>query len=659
MKRTIAFLVFVLVMILCAPGAATAQQRVESKRNPFFFTSKPFTRWWWFASVITEKDVRADLTWLKANGFGGVEIAWMYPLNRRQNDTVHYTPRQEWLSPEWTRIVAFAKQYADSIGLGCDYTFGSLWPFGDTYVPREEATRNIIDTAWRQEMTASWEYPKKGYIIDHLMPKAFAHYADRMLRALPHNRSSIGTAYFCDSWEVETRQLWTPGFDGDFQRKFGYTILPLMDSIYSKRYADERYDYMKLISEKTIGFYRQFTETAHAGGALARVQCAGAPCDIMSAYASVDIPETEAMLYEPDYSKIVASAAALSGRKIVTSETFTCLYGWPRIHHRQEQTADLKLVADALFANGVNHVIWHGRPLNPAGTDTVISYTVHVGPSGSLAPELRPFNVYMEKVSSCMKRGKTYSDVAVYLPTEDAWTAGELPKEKQFIWSWAAYEMRYVYTPQELKGYHPLWINGDFLQMAEYRKGRLLVGDATFSSLYVDVKYLDRSSLKRILEFARKGLSVCLKQDPSEPGKNKTADYTNMVSDLKKMKNVSATFADIHPQKPFISMKIGADYWCRKDDGGYYVFIAHPNSRQLKYPITYGQSFTGDTVRTEARFALENGTTATARLEFKPYQSLLLKINEKGEIVPVDISFTPKTPVVKVREKRKEAWEVE
>jgi hypothetical protein len=659
MKCTTLLSVFALLTIFCIFSAATAQQQNESRPNPYLFTSKPFTRWWWFASVITEKDVRADLNGLKENGFGGVEIAWMYPLNRRQNDTVNYTPRQEWLSPEWTAIVAFTKRYADSLGLGCDYTFGSLWPFGDTYVPREEATRNYIDTTWRQDMAASWEYPKKGYIIDHLMPKALTHYADRMLRALPHNRSSIGTSYFCDSWEVETRQLWTPGFDADFRKNFGYDIRPFMDSIYAKRAADERYDYMKLISEKTIDFYRQFTAITHKGGALARVQCAGAPCDIISAYASVDIPETEAMLYEPDYSKIVASAAALSGRKIVTSETFTCLYGWPRIHHREEQTADLKLVADALFANGVNHVIWHGKPLNPAGIDTVISYTVHVGPSGSLAPELPPFNAYMEKVSSCMKRGKTYSDVAVYLPTEDAWTAGELPKEKQFIWSWAAYEMRYVYTPPELKGYHPLWINCDFLQEAEYRNGVLHVGDATFATLYVDVKYLERSSLKRILEFARKGLPVCLKQDPSEPGKNKTPDFENMLAVLKKMKNVSATFADVHPGKPFVTMNVDADYWCRRDGGEYYVFIAQPKSRLLKYPITYGQSFTRETVQTEATFTLENGRSATVQLEFKPYQSLLLKINAKGEIVPLDISFTPKIPIVKVREKRKEAWEVE
>jgi hypothetical protein len=31
--------------------------------------------------VIREDDIDAQLEWLKENGFGGVEIAWLYPLN--------------------------------------------------------------------------------------------------------------------------------------------------------------------------------------------------------------------------------------------------------------------------------------------------------------------------------------------------------------------------------------------------------------------------------------------------------------------------------------------------------------------------------------------------------------------------------------------------
>ncbi len=104
------------------------------------------------------------------------------------------------------------------------------------------------------------------------------------------------------------------------------------------------------------------------------------------------------------------------------------------------------MLADALFANGVNHIIWHGKPFNPAGQDTVKFYaSVHVGKSGALADEIPAFNKYMEKISAVMKKGKTLSEVAVYMPTEDSWIAGELPVEKQFIWAWGAYEQRYTY----------------------------------------------------------------------------------------------------------------------------------------------------------------------------------------------------------------------
>ena len=90
---------------------------------------------------------------------------------------------------------------------------------------------------------------------------------------------------------------------------------------------------MKLLSQYVIEeFYKPFTQKSHELGAYSRAQCAGAPCDIISAYAVVDVPETEALLYEPTYANIVASAAALAGKRVVTCETFTCLYGFPADH---------------------------------------------------------------------------------------------------------------------------------------------------------------------------------------------------------------------------------------------------------------------------------------------------------------------------------------
>jgi hypothetical protein len=146
----------IVLLIVISAGNLSAQKKAVSQSQSPELSSKPYARYWWFASKIKEEDVRFNLDWLKSHGFGGVEVAWVYPLNRFNKNDTTYTPRQEWLSPEWTRIVDFTKQYADSIGLGCDLTYGTLWPFGDTSVTFEQATQRYGDPKWRQEITKSW-----------------------------------------------------------------------------------------------------------------------------------------------------------------------------------------------------------------------------------------------------------------------------------------------------------------------------------------------------------------------------------------------------------------------------------------------------------------------------------------------------------------------
>jgi hypothetical protein len=631
-------------------------------RIEYYKDSKPWTRWWWFAAVIDKNSVADNLMWLKNNGFGGVEIAWVYPLNRMNKDTINYTPRQEWLSGNWSEIVTYAKKCADSLGLGCDFTFGTLWPFGDSKVPFNEATMNMTDKNWRQEITASWEYPKKGYVIDHLNRKAFYIYGERIGNALKPALKGSMSGLFCDSWEVETKYLSTHNFEKKFSERYGYEISAYLDSLYSgsEPYKSVRYDYMKLLSEYVIEeFYKPFTELSHKLGAFSRVQCSGAPCDIISAYSTVDVPETEALLFEPAFSNIVLSAATLSGKRVVTSETFTCLYGWPRIRLGEEQTADLKLLADALFANGVNQIIWHGKPYNNAGVDTTKFYaSVHVGPSGSLADEIPSFNNYMEKVSSFMKKGIAYSDVAVYLPTEDSWVAGELPKEKQFIWAWGEYEHRYTYLPEVLKGFCPLWINGEFLEKAKYENGYMRVGDCAFKMLYADVKYMDIRSLKAILKFAKEGLPVYLKQIPEEPGLNKTVpEYKYLCFELMTYDNVKI-YEEFNNIIPLISGKNLPDFRCRQTGEGLYIFFANPKSKGLKFPLEYGQSYCNKNEACD--IVISTGDfNIPVTLNFEPYQSILLKLDNSGKISFEDICFTPKEPLVIPREKpEKERWEV-
>ncbi|MFH0888824.1 MAG: glycosyl hydrolase [Planctomycetota bacterium] len=617
-------------------------KQMKPNTSLFYKSSKPYTRWWWFSGEIKENAIKFQLDWLKRNNFGGVEIAWVYPLKESKSGP-------KWLGKEWSEKVSFTKKYADRIGLGCDFTFGSLWPFGGSIVRKEDASR-IFNGLSPQRLNHSWEqsHKKPGYILNHLDKSALEHYSGIMGIALSESLKGSPSSLFCDSWEVSTEKLWTNGFDRAFENKFGYSVNPYILKL--DKYPAIRYDYRKLISEYILNeFYKPFTEICHRLRAFSRVQCHGSPTDLLASYSSADIPESEAILFDPDFSVIPASAAALSGKKTVSCETFTCLYGWvprpgPAPFYKREQVADMKLLADALFANGINHIIWHGMPYNPKDGNNEFYASVHVGPDSYFADELPAFNRYIEKVSGILKHGRTYSDVAVYLPIEDTLMTNTLPKKHRKPSAEYHWEMHYVRMPAGLKGYHPLWISPYFLKGAYYSKGILYCGNAVFTSLYIDVKWLDKEALAEILRLARSGLPVCIRQRLKEPGMMKTAVYDRMFSELMSLENVSKDFSGIVVNPPLVKGKDLPDFWCRLAGNSYYIFFAHPKSGNLSYPLSYGQSFTRDTIERIVRIRTDN-KYREIKLTFKPYQSILLKILPNGTIRFIDIEFKPVTPL--------------
>jgi hypothetical protein len=425
------------ITVLSILGCSSQHTSVTS--NTFYPTSKPCTRWWWFATEIKKPDVKYQLDWAKANNFGGVEIAWVYPLYRYQKSyETNYnrfypkdTTAQKWLSKEWTEIVTYTKKYADSIGLACDFTFGSAWPVAGSNIEKKYRTKVYGDTSFEQTLSFAWQWPIIEYVIDHLDSNAFNQFAEPVAEALKPALKDSKTALFTDSWEIKLNdkyKIWTTGFDSTFKEEFGYDIIPYMEKGIDS-FPDVRYDYMlHLDTYVTNGFYKPYVRKCKELGAYSRVQCLASPTDVMNTYGLVDIPETESMLNNPNYSKIVSSAACLASKPMVSSETFTCMYGFPSTYLRQEQTADLKMVADAMFANGVNQHFYHGMPYNPKGSDTIEFFaTTYFGPGGSLTPELPEFNAYIERVSGLMQSGKTYSDVAVYIPYEDGVMKGAYP----------------------------------------------------------------------------------------------------------------------------------------------------------------------------------------------------------------------------------------
>jgi len=689
---------------VAAPDRAQAQAQAQAEGPELLYPdSRPWTRWWWFNVELRDEDIKSQLDWVKANGFGGVELAFIYPLPGQKRGP-------DFLSPEWSSKVAFAKRYCESLGLGCDFTFGTLWPFGGTFVSETDASQRF-DGPLSQRLGRSWELPAEGRILNHLDRQAFRRYADTMGDALGLALNGAKSAWFCDSFEVETEGLWTTGFGQRFQERFGYDVLPFMPKL--DEHPDVRYDYRKLIADYVLHeFYEPFTEFSHSHNSFTRAQCHGAPCDLLAAYAAADVQESEAILFDPEFSRIPASAAVLSGKPVVSAEAFTCLYGWvpypgPGPHQGEEQVADIKLLADALFANGVNHVFWHGMPYQAqaqaqaqAGQEQADSRqltangrshpysslplmgegiegrgaatadgrsieaesrrpkavgsfhaSVYVGPDSAFAAELPEFNAYMERVCGVMKLGRPYSDVAVYLPLEDQWMKGELPQEQQKPSAKYHWEMHYLRPPSELQGRQPLWVSAPFLEQSRFEDGVLSVGDARFGLLYVDCEWLDMDGLVQVSQLAKAGLPVCLKRIPKRPGravdKRAAKEYQQTLEALTRLNNVSSDLGNLSQEPPLVSGHDAPDFWCRVVDDELLFFFGHPASRGLTYPLEYGRAAQAGQTGRDLRFNVGGSTPAfELSLKFGQCESLLLRVSRTGRVERLDLGYMPPAPVM-------------
>ncbi len=608
---------------------------------PLFSSAKPYTRWWWFSGPIHLADIRAQLDWLKANHFGGVEIAWLYPLDNGPLGAA-------WLSPEWATPILAAAEYAAELGLGCDFTMGSAWPFGGFHVSPEDASQTFTGAS-PQRLEKSWETPMGddgGPILNHLDRNALFRYGRKFGTALqlPARAAGLNTpGLFCDSWEVTPEGLWTAGFDTAFQSRFGYDILHFTPTL--NDHPDERYDYRRLLAAYALDeFYAPYTELCHELGGFSRVQCHGSPTDLMAAYALADVPETEAILFDTDFATFAASAAALTAKPIVSVEAFTCIYGWnpypgPGPYQKQELLADLKLVADGLMANGVNQFFWHGMPYNPPGGNQRFYATTHIGPDSSFAPQIPAFNAYIETICTAMRQGKPYTDGAVYLPLEDVWMDDELPIDLQKPSSKYVYELQETKLPRFLKGHHPLWVSTPFLKDAQYADGKLHCGPAQFNWLYVDSVWLDLETVSTLLRLAHQGLPICLLRTPQEPGRIKHADYAQQTAELLALPNVSADWSQCVVQLPIVAGENLPDFWCTVNGDIHTLFFANPAAQAIRYPMRYGQAL--ETGACERHIQINIGSQSfDQKLEFAPQQSILLQVSSTG-IQPLSMEFDP------------------
>jgi hypothetical protein len=607
-------------------------------------SSRPYTRWWWLNGPFREQDIRYQLDWLSANGFGGVELAWLEPT---WQGGASEESRPAWLGEELAERLAYAKRYADQLGLGCDLTFGSGRPIGGSSVAPQDAAQTL-DGPSGQRLYGSWESGPR-LVLDHLSSSALRHYAETLAPAFEAALAGTPSALFCDSLELEAGRLWSPALWDQFEARFGYRLEERTEL--ARTHPQMRYEYRRLVGAvMQQAFFETYAAVCRELGAVSRVQCHGVPVDLLAAYASVNVPESETLLYDPHFSRIAASAAVLAGKPLVSAEAFSCIYGFvglgnirPVRYWRREQVADLKLLADAILANGVNQIVWHGMPYNPPGGKNEFFASVHVGPDAAFARDLPDFNEYLETVSGMLRRGRPYTSLAVYLPYEDMLVRDRVAEENRTPGANYEWEMRQVRVPPETEGHHPVWVSETFLRKAEVEDGEIEIGHARFAALYLDCEWLDAAALEELVRLARDGATIVMKRPPALPGMRRHPHYAEWLAELAGSPNVRGELA-AHRLKPLVEGENLPYFWARQGERELVIFFAHPLAREVRYPMAYGQSYCDGPV--DRTVTINYGDASRqVPLRFEPYQSILLRIGQDGEIGVLDVDYYPVPPV--------------
>lgn len=86
--------------------------------------------------------------------------------------------------------------------------------------------------------------------------------------------------------------------------------------------------------------------------------------------------------------------------------------------------------------------------------------------------------------------------------------------------------------------------------------------------------------LEKLTELTSLGAPIMWKRLPKEPGFLKNPNYQRLIKSLQTFPLLS-----LESITPILSSETPLDFWCRREEDHYYLFISHPKMRKLRYPL--------------------------------------------------------------------------
>lgn len=266
-----------------------------------------------------------------------------------------------------------------------------------------------------------------GFVLDPFSHEAVAKHLARVGEPL---LSAFGAtppyAIFSDSLEAYGAD-WTPDLPAEFLKRRGYDLIPHLPELVAggtPEAAKVRHDWGVTLTELIDENYlTQINDWAHAHHTRFRSQTYGEPAVSFASERLADLAEGEGPQWR-SFSTLrwATSANHVFERTVTSGESFT----WLHSPVFRATPLDMKAEADLDFIMGENQLIFHGWPYSPPDHEVPEPgwslYAAAVfNDHNPWHPVMPSVTEYIARMSWLLRQGSPANQVALLLPTDDAW----------------------------------------------------------------------------------------------------------------------------------------------------------------------------------------------------------------------------------------------
>ncbi|MEZ5104070.1 MAG: glycosyl hydrolase [Draconibacterium sp.] len=591
MKSTIAALLITLFLLIinisCQYQEVTWPETTQ--------TAKPWTRWWWMGNAVDEKNISRELKELSDVGIGGVEITSIYGVKGEEDRFIEY------LTPDFSKILNYTIDEANRLGMGVDLPPGSGWRCGGPFVPEEKGLWSLQIEEQELKKGELWKLPsdiKNCAAISFLGESGNSHILNKdggfsapengtvymalrlKNRDMVKRASEGGTGWAIDTFNEEITnwyldEFWkklgidegklrcffhdsfeytgdfTTHFTEEFKKRRGYDIVEYLyvlagDCKDEEIVARVNSDYRETLSDLVLeSFIQPMTTWANNHKSLNRNQAHGSPGNILDLYAACDIPETEIFKeVEPGtvdifVNKFASSAAHVTGKKLISSESYTWLK-----EHWNVTTSDMVRATNRFFLAGINHMFFHGTCYSPEDAEWpgwLFYASTQMNNRNPLWPELPALFKYIERSQAILQQSLPETDVLIYWPyydvaAEEGKLFNHLGVNKDAGW-FINHPISDLSEQLTNAGFSFDYVSDKQLLNCELRTGEIVTGgNTTYKAIVIPkTKYIPVETLSKLKTLIVEGGKVYFDEHLPEsvPGMFNQNDRMNQLSEIK------------------------------------------------------------------------------------------------------------------------------